>query len=86
MLTMVNPTDFGGHSSKVKVMMGFIAKCEVRGDATLCVVLFINTNVLVYNTDHDYPNKKNEGLNRGLHRVKIMRFLNDLSPIKFACK
>ena len=41
MLTMVNPIDFGGHSSKVKVMMVIIDKCGVRGDATLCVVIFI---------------------------------------------
>ena len=40
MLTMVNPIDFGDHSSKVKVMMGIIDKCGVRGDATLCVVIF----------------------------------------------
>ena len=39
MLTMVNPIDFGGHSSKVKVTMGIIDKCGVRGDATLCVVI-----------------------------------------------
>ena len=41
MLTMVNPSDFGGHSSKVKVTMGIIDKCGVRGDATLCVVIFL---------------------------------------------
>ena len=41
MLTMVNPIDFGGHSSKVKVTMGIIDKYGVRGDATLCVVIFI---------------------------------------------
>ena len=41
MLTMVNPIDFGGHSSKVKVMMVIIDKCGVRGDATLCV-LYLN--------------------------------------------
>ena len=40
MLTMVNPIDFGGHSSKVKVTMGIIDKCRVCGDATLCVVIF----------------------------------------------
>ena len=39
-LTMVNSIDFGGHSSKVKVTMGIIDKCGVRGDATLCVVIF----------------------------------------------
>ena len=40
---MVNPFDFGGHSSKVNVTMGIIDKCGVRGDATpftLCVVIF----------------------------------------------
>ena len=37
---MVNPIDFGGHSSKVKVMMGIIDKCGVRGDATLCIFIF----------------------------------------------
>ena len=40
MLTMVNSIDFGGHSSKVKVMMGIIDKCGVRGDATFCVMIF----------------------------------------------
>ena len=37
---MVNPIDFGGHSSNVKVTMGIIDKFGVRGDATLCVVIF----------------------------------------------
>ena len=41
MLTMVNPIDFGVHISQVKVTMGIIDKCGVRGDATLCVVIFI---------------------------------------------
>ena len=41
MLTMVNPIDFGGQRSKVKVIMGIIDKYGVRGDATLCVVIFI---------------------------------------------
>ena len=41
MLTMVNPIDFGGHRSKVKVRMVIIDKCGVLGDATLCVVIFI---------------------------------------------
>ena len=45
-LTMVNPIDFGGHSSNVKVMMGVIDKCGVRGDATLCVVIFNGQNVV----------------------------------------
>ena len=38
---MVNRIDFRGHSSKVKVTVGIIDKCGVRGDATLCVVIFI---------------------------------------------
>ena len=42
MLTMVNPIDFGGNSSKVKVRMVIIDKCGVREDATLCVVIFDN--------------------------------------------
>ena len=37
---MVTPIDFGGHSSKLKATMGIIDKCGVRGDATLCVVIF----------------------------------------------
>ena len=40
MLTVVNSIDFGGHSSMVEVMIGIIDKCGVRGDATLCVVIF----------------------------------------------
>ena len=44
MLTMVNPIDFGGHSSKVKVMMGIIDKCGMREDATLCIVIYYNVS------------------------------------------
>ena len=36
---MVNPIDFGGHSSNVKVTVRIIDKFGVRGDATLCVVI-----------------------------------------------
>ena len=42
MLTMVNPIALRGHSSKGKVTMGMIDKCWVRGDATLCVVIFLS--------------------------------------------
>ena len=45
MLTMVNPIDFGGHSSKVKVRVVIIDKCGVRGDAKLCVVIFEHCTV-----------------------------------------
>ena len=41
---MVNPFDFGGHSSEVKVMMG-IDKYGVLRDATLCIVIFKKSNV-----------------------------------------
>ena len=43
MLTMVNPIDFGGHSSKVKVTISqsIIDKCGVHGDTTLCIVIFL---------------------------------------------
>ena len=51
MLTMVNPIDFGGHSSKVNVTMGIIDKCGVRGDATLCVVIF--SGLFLYHHTHD---------------------------------
>ena len=37
----MNSIDFGGYRSKVKVTMGIIDKCGVRGDATLCVVIFV---------------------------------------------
>ena len=36
----MNPIDFGGYRSKVKVTMGIIESCGVCGDATLCVVIF----------------------------------------------
>ena len=36
----MNSIDFGGHRTKVKVTLGIVDKCEVRGDATLCVVIF----------------------------------------------
>ena len=36
----MNSIDFGGHGSKVKVTSGIIDKCGMRGDATLCVVIF----------------------------------------------
>ena len=45
MLIMVNPIDFGGHSSKVKVTMGIIDKCGVRGDATLCIVTYCGASI-----------------------------------------
>ena len=48
MLTMVNPIDFGGHSSKVKLMMGIIDKCGVHGDTTLCIVIFFHATVNSY--------------------------------------
>ena len=48
MLTMVNPIDFGGHSSKVKVTMVIIDKCGVRGDATLCLLYLTFCFVFVF--------------------------------------
>ena len=36
----MNSLTFGGHLSKLKVKMSIIDKCGVRGDATLCVVIF----------------------------------------------
>ena len=36
----MNSIDFGGHMSDVKAKIGIIYKCGVRGDATLCVVIF----------------------------------------------
>ena len=55
MLTIVNPIDFGGHSSKVKVTMVIIDKCWVRGDATLCVVIIF---VMVIHCAHfDYAHQ-----------------------------
>ena len=35
----MNSIDFGGYRLKVKVMIGIIDKCGMRGDATLCVVI-----------------------------------------------
>ena len=41
----MNSIDFGDPRSKVKVTMDIINKCGVRGDATLCVVIyFLPTN------------------------------------------
>ena len=37
----MNSIDFGGHMSKVKVMKGIIDKCWMRGDAKLCVIIFV---------------------------------------------
>ena len=37
----MNSIDFGGHRSEVKVTMGTIYKCEVRGDATLCAIGYL---------------------------------------------
>ena len=36
----MNSIDFGGRRSEVKAMIAIIYKCGVRGDATLCVVIF----------------------------------------------
>ena len=38
-----------GHRSKLKIMIGIIDKCGVRGDATLCVVIFIFGSILKSN-------------------------------------
>ena len=38
----MNSIVFGVHGSKVKVTMSIMDKCGVRGDATLCVVIFKN--------------------------------------------
>ena len=40
----MNSIDFGCYRSKVKVTMCIIDKCGVRGDATLCIVIFQNMN------------------------------------------
>ena len=43
MLSMGNPIDL-----EVKVTMGIIDKCGVRGDATLCVVIFLELVRLLF--------------------------------------
>ena len=35
-----NSIDCGGHRSNLKVRMGIIDECGVRGDATFCIVIF----------------------------------------------
>ena len=41
--------DFGGHWSKMKVTIGIIDKCGVRGDAMHCVIIFDNVlNVCLF--------------------------------------
>ena len=47
MLTTVDPIDFGSQGSKVKVTMVIIDKCGVRGDADLCIVIFIFDPVII---------------------------------------
>ena len=47
-LTMVR-NEFRGHRSKVKVTMGIINKCGVRGDGTLFFVIFCNRYTIPYN-------------------------------------
>ena len=44
---MVNPIDLEVTVQRVKVTMGIIDKCGVRGDATLCVVIFPNYFYLI---------------------------------------
>ena len=39
----MNSIDFGGRRSEVKAMIAIIYKCGVRGDATLCVVIFFSS-------------------------------------------
>ena len=64
MLTMVNPIDFGDHSSKVKVTMVIIDKCGVRGDAMLCVVIFfVGTNFRGLNKNDTFVRFKIRGHN-----------------------
>ena len=43
----MNPIDFEGQRSKVKVTMVIIDKCGMRGDATLCVVIFHFVTVIL---------------------------------------
>ena len=40
----MNSIDFGDHRSEVKATMSIINKCGMRGDAMLCVVIFICMN------------------------------------------
>ena len=47
MLSMGNPIDL-----EVKVTMGIIDKCGVRGDATLCVVIFRTSFLLFEGAKH----------------------------------
>ena len=40
----MNSIEFGGPRSKMKVTSGIIDKCGMRGDATLCFVIFRDTD------------------------------------------
>ena len=42
----MNSIDFGDHRSEVNAMIAIFYKCGVRGDATLCVVIFVNYTVV----------------------------------------
>ena len=44
----MNSIDFGGHRSKMKVRIGIIDKCGMRGDAALCLVIFIIGSILTF--------------------------------------
>ena len=59
MLTMVNRIEFVGHGPKLKVTMGIIDNCGVRGDAMLCVGIFgfhvlTNSCLAMLNTNNEY--------------------------------
>ena len=47
MFIMVNPFDFGAHSSKVKVLMGIIDKFGVRGMLCSALLYFIIATIFV---------------------------------------
>ena len=54
----MNSIDFRVHRAKVKVRMGIIDKCGVRGDAMICIVI---SYLLIYMMNghyyHDYVNE-----------------------------
>ena len=51
----MNSIDFGGHRSEVKAMIAIIYKCGVRGDATLCVVIFNYSCIIACFSDVGLP-------------------------------
>ena len=74
----MNSIDFGGHRSKVKVTMGIVDKCGVRGDAMFCGVIFDFWSQLAVSME---PGKLTFGIVNVLCIHDMVKFVHKRSSI-----